>query len=128
MNQGFHYIYKYLVHTCIIILFWQVTCKCIHAGLKVITGNDVKFCSYLISTVNLLYLVISMHVVLNSFTRLIITVINSNLREKRDWGKKSWGYMSNNLRTFMCLKKCSNNKLVLARVWKYSHMCTLSIC
>lgn len=55
-----------------------------YTGLKVITVNDVKFCSYLISTVNLLYLVISMHVVLNSFTRLIITVINSNLREKRD--------------------------------------------
>lgn len=55
-----------------------------YTGLKVITGNDVKFCSYLISAVYLLYLVISMHVVLNSFTRLIITVINSNLREKRD--------------------------------------------
>lgn len=55
-----------------------------YTGLKVITGNDVKFCSYLISTVNLLYLVISMHVVLNSFTRLIITVINSNLRETEE--------------------------------------------
>lgn len=55
-----------------------------YTGLKVITGNDVKFCSYLISTVYLLYLVISMHVVLNSFTRLIITVINSNLRETEE--------------------------------------------
>lgn len=55
-----------------------------YTGLKVITGNDVKFCSYLISTVNLLYLVTSMHVVLNSFTRLIITVINSNLRETEE--------------------------------------------
>lgn len=54
-----------------------------YTGLKVITGNDVKFCSYLISTVYLLYLVISMHVVLKSFTRLIITVINSNLREEK---------------------------------------------
>lgn len=55
-----------------------------YTGLKVITGNDVKFCSYFISTVYLLYLVISMHVVLNSFTRLIITVINSNLRETEE--------------------------------------------
>lgn len=55
-----------------------------YTGLKVITGNDVKFCSYLISTVYLLYLVISIHVVLNSFTRLIITVINSNLRETEE--------------------------------------------
>lgn len=99
-----------------------------YIGLKVIIGNDVKFCSYLIFIVYLFYLVIFMYVVFNLFIRLIIMVINFNLREKRDWGKKSWGYMFNNLRIFMCFKKYSNNKLVLVRVWKYSYMCIFSIC
>lgn len=55
-----------------------------YIGLKVIIGNDVKFCSYLIFIVNLFYLVIFMYVVFNLFIRLIITVINFNLKEKRD--------------------------------------------
>lgn len=55
-----------------------------YIGLKVIIGNDVKFCSYLIFIVNLFYLVIFIYVVFNLFIRLIITVINFNLREKRD--------------------------------------------
>lgn len=55
-----------------------------YIGLKVIIGNDVKFCSYLIFVVYLFYLVIFMYVVFNLFIRLIIMVINFNLREKRD--------------------------------------------